>query len=103
MFRRFTQLRASDVLVYRLCDGASGVLILIMAVFSPWAFGSTEPWSMRIMNNAGYTLGGLLLIKLFIRKIKKFPAPRWNSPQPEASGKKRRSIPRTGSKRRRHV
>lgn len=49
-----------------------------MLVFSPWAFGTTQPWSIWCMNFAGYALGGLLLIKLFIRKGKKYPALRWD-------------------------
>ena len=67
-----------DVPLYRLCDAASGVLILFMAVFGPWAFGTTLPSSIWLMNYAAYALGALLLVKLFIRKIKKCPFPRWD-------------------------
>jgi O-Antigen ligase len=78
VFRSFTQLRAADVPLYQLCDQVSGAVILLMAVFSPWAFGTTQPWAIWAMNYATYFLGVLLLVKLFIRKIKKFPAPRWD-------------------------
>ncbi len=71
-------LRAADVQSYRVCDDLSGALILPMLVFSPWAFGTTESWSIWTMNIAGYALGVLLLAKLFIRKVKSYPAPRWD-------------------------
>lgn len=75
----FLQVRAVDVPLYRLCDDASGVLILLMMiVFGPWAFGTTLPSTIWMMNYAAYTLGALLLVKLFIRKIKKCPLPRWD-------------------------
>ncbi len=48
-----------------------------MAVFSPWAFGTTQPWSIWVMNLAGFALGILLLTKLFIRGVKDFRPPRW--------------------------
>ena len=49
-----------------------------MLVFSPWAFGTTQPWAIWCMNFAGYALGILLLAKLFIRKLEGYPAPRWD-------------------------
>jgi hypothetical protein len=58
MFRHPRQLRAADVQLYRLCDAAAGGLILLMVVFSPWAFGTTEIWSTWIMNAAA----GLLAV-----------------------------------------
>jgi O-antigen ligase len=71
-------LRALDVQLYRLSDDLSGALILPMVVFSPWAFGTTEPWSIWCMNWGGFALGILLLLKLFIRLGKQYPAPRWD-------------------------
>jgi hypothetical protein len=35
-----------QVLAYRACDQLSGWLICFMVVFSPWAFGTTQPWSI---------------------------------------------------------
>ena len=34
-----------------------------MVVFGPWAFGTTQPWSIWTMNAAGYVLGALWLLK----------------------------------------
>ncbi len=73
-------LRAADVLLYRVCDDFSGVLIFAMVVFSPWAFGTTQPWAVWTMNFAGYGLGVLLLAKIFIREAKGFSAMRWKIP-----------------------
>jgi hypothetical protein len=63
----FFTLRAADVQLYRLCDVLSGWLIFPMLVFSPWRYGTTEQWAIWAMNVAGYALGALLLVKLFIR------------------------------------
>jgi hypothetical protein len=38
-----------------------------MVVFSPWAFGTTQPWSIQTMNIAGYVLGVLLAAKWRLR------------------------------------
>ena len=63
----FFALRAADVQLYRVCDDLSGMLIFPMLVFGPWVFGTTETWSIWTMNIAGYALGVLLLVKVFIR------------------------------------
>ncbi len=38
-----------------------------MVIFSPWAFGTTQPWSILVMNSAGYSLGCLWLAKWQMR------------------------------------
>jgi len=86
-------LRSWDVQIYRVCDDLSGALILPMIVFSPWAFGTTQPWAIWAMNAGGYILGFLLLIKLFIRKAKRYPAPRWDSYSPSSGTLSRRRHP----------
>ena len=48
-----------------------------MVVFSPWAFGTTQPWSIWTMNGLGYLLGILLGIKLVIRKWSGYQPARW--------------------------
>ena len=55
------------------------MLIFPMLVFSPWAFGTTEDWSVRVMTIAGCALGILLFAKLFIRGPKGYVAPRWEN------------------------
>ncbi len=63
-----------------LCDHASGALILFLLVFTPWAFGTTQPWSIWTANIASYTLGLLLVAKWVIRYREGFQPPRWGEP-----------------------
>jgi hypothetical protein len=62
---------------YHGCDAVSGSLLLGMAVLSPWAFGTTEPWSIWIMTSGGFLLGLLWLIKCAVRHAGYLPA-RWD-------------------------
>lgn len=48
-----------------------------MVVFSPWAFGTTQPWSIRLMNTAGFVLGGLWAAKLLLRWQGRWQPARW--------------------------
>lgn len=75
-------LRARDISLYSLCDSLSGGLIYAMVLFSPWAFGTTQPWSIRSMNTAGFLLGMLLLAKLLIRWLKGYRPQRWDADAP---------------------
>ena len=56
--RRSRPLRVLDVQIYRVCEDVTEGLIYLMVIFSPWAFGTTQPWSIWTMNLAGYLLGG---------------------------------------------
>lgn len=60
--------RTFTSVVEPLSDRVSGWLIYAMIIFSPWAFGTTQTWSIWSMNIAGYMLGVLLLIKLLARR-----------------------------------
>src|ERR1044071_3826010 len=70
-------LRVGDVQLYRVCDDLSEPLIYFMVLFSPWAFGATQPWAIWTMNVVGYILGALLLGKLAVRHWKGYRPPRW--------------------------
>lgn len=52
---------------YKLADKLTEILIYFIAIFSPWAFGTTEPWSIWTINIAAYFLGILLFTKWLIR------------------------------------
>ena len=78
LFRKHWSLRARDVQLYRACEDLTEPLIYFMVVFSPWAFGTTQPWSIWLMNAAGYLLGLLLAGKLAIRWLKGYRPPRWD-------------------------
>ena len=53
--------------LFRFCDGLTEAVIYFMIVFSPWAFGTTQDWSIWTMNVCGYVLGALLVTKWFVR------------------------------------
>lgn len=63
---------------HRLCDDATAALILFMTVFTPWAFGTTQPWAVTVMNYTAFALGALLLAKWVIRWQTGFRPPRWD-------------------------
>ena len=65
--------------IYRVCEDLTEVLIYAMVVFGPWAFGTTQPWSIWLMNSAGYLLGVLLAGKWIIRHFKGYHPPRWGT------------------------
>lgn len=75
-----------DVRFYRASDALSGILIWGMVILGPWAFGTTQPATIRIMNMAGYTLGLLLAVKWFIRHFKGYrPSGRAANPTPSTT------------------
>jgi hypothetical protein len=67
--------------LYEWFDQISGWIICTMAVFTPWAFGTTQPWSIWTMNALGYTLGALLISKWFMRWQWSFAPPREDAPE----------------------
>ncbi|MBI3852424.1 MAG: O-antigen ligase family protein [Verrucomicrobia bacterium] len=56
------------LLAYHACDRVSEALIYFMVVSSPWAFGTTQPWSIWAMNACGFALGILLISKFALRR-----------------------------------
>ena len=56
-------------------DALSEVVLCAMILFAPWAFGTSQPWSVRVMNGGGYALGALFLVKIILRR-QAFPAAR---------------------------
>ena len=70
-------LRPRDLQRYRACENGTAGLIYFMVVFSPWAFGTTQPWAIRTMDVAGYLLGLLLALKLWVRWQKGYRPARW--------------------------
>jgi hypothetical protein len=82
-------LRAGDVQFFRVCEGLTEALIYALVIFSPWAFGTTQPWSIWLMNGAGYLLGLLLAGKLTVRWFRGYPAPRWDEGEKSESRERR--------------
>ncbi|MCI0745847.1 MAG: O-antigen ligase family protein [Verrucomicrobia subdivision 3 bacterium] len=71
------------VRIYQQCEFLSEGLIYGAVIFSPWAFGTTQPWAIWTMNGAGYLLGALLLVKWWIRVRFCYSPPRWGVKSPE--------------------
>ena len=70
-------LRPQDLYRYKACETATEGLLYLMVLFSPWAFGTTQPWAIRTMDVAGYILGLLLALKLWVRWHRGYRPPRW--------------------------
>lgn len=65
--------------MHNIADSLSGALLFAMVVLSPWAFGTTQPPVIWMMNGAGYFLGALLFIKIFIRWRTGYRPTRWSA------------------------
>lgn len=62
---------------HQLFDGLTEALLYFMIVFSPWAFGATQEWSMNVMDACGYALGALLAAKWSLRLMTDWQPLRW--------------------------
>ena len=62
---------------YRIADTLSGILILALVVFAPWAFGCTVAWAVHTVTVVGYTLGLLLVVKWIVRWREDYNPDRW--------------------------
>ena len=80
-------LRPRDLQRYRACDNGTEGLIYFMVVFSPWAFGTTQPWAIQTMDVAGYLLGLLLALKMWVRWWKGYRPDGWGSERRSTEGK----------------
>jgi hypothetical protein len=63
--------------VHRWCDGLTEAMVYFLLVFSPWAFGTTQPWSIGVVCWVSYGMGFLLLIKHWIRWRMGYHPARW--------------------------
>jgi len=79
--RKHRPLSARDIQMYTACEQLTEGLIYLMVLFSPWAFGTSQPWAVWVMNCAGYFLGAMLLVKLAIRNLKEYHPPSWDEGQ----------------------
>src|ERR1041385_3004585 len=48
-------------------------LIYFLVIFTPWAFGATEQWSMWIANGAAYILGALFIGRRLLLRFGRTP------------------------------
>ncbi|HVV70213.1 MAG TPA: hypothetical protein VHI52_01735, partial [Verrucomicrobiae bacterium] len=69
------------MLCLRACEGLAELIVYVMVVFGPWAFGSTQPWSIGVLNTLGIVLGLLWVTsKLIRRRIQYLPFGRAQPP-----------------------
>jgi hypothetical protein len=76
-----------------------GVLYFTI-VFAPWAFGTTERWSIWTMNVGGYVLGALLAAKWLIRWRSGYRQMRWTEAGAEETSNAEGKIPEAGRRTR---
>lgn len=62
---------------HSLADRLTEGLILFLVVFTPWAFGTTQLWSIWTANVACYALGLILAAKLVLRRQSAWRPARW--------------------------
>ncbi|MBM3834738.1 MAG: O-antigen ligase family protein [Verrucomicrobia bacterium] len=84
---------------YKVCDGLTEALIYFLAVFTPWAFGTTQDWSIWTANAGGYLLGCLLVAKWVIRWRTGYVPSRWGEREGEDQGPKTNDQGREGRDR----
>ncbi|MBX3743755.1 MAG: O-antigen ligase family protein [Verrucomicrobiae bacterium] len=73
--RRRPSTRAPRALT--LADQLTEGLILFLVVFTPWAFGTTQTWSIWTANAACHALGLILFAKLLLRHQSAYRPARW--------------------------
>jgi O-antigen ligase len=70
-------LNENSCAVIQRCAGQISLgLLCSMFLFSPWAFGTTQPWSVLIMSWAAAALGALCGVRLLIRRASGSSRPR---------------------------
>jgi len=73
-----TRISLRKLRIYQISDEISGNFICGMMVFTPWAFGTTQPWAIWTMNIAAYSLGILWGVKSAIRYSTGYRPARWD-------------------------
>lgn len=53
----------------RVLEWIGGSILCAMVVATPWMFGTTEEWSVRLMNVGGFSAGGILLAAAICNRI----------------------------------
>jgi hypothetical protein len=68
--------------VYRFCERLTEATLYFMVVFGPWAFGTTQPATIWLMNGAGFLLGALLAAKYLVRWTTGYRPASWRRTDP---------------------
>ena len=64
--------------LYRFSEWLTEGLIYFAILFGPWAFGTTQDWSIHVMNGVGLALGLLWLVKTVLRAGARLPERGWS-------------------------
>src|SRR4029453_1730702 len=77
--RRRQRRRAADrrAGAHVICDQATAGLGFFLVVFTPWALGTTQFWTIWVANGVCYALGGLLAAKWYLRRRDRQEPVRW--------------------------
>lgn len=65
---------------YRWVDDLSGIVLLILVVWAPWAFGCTTTWAINVLVGGCYLLGIFLVTKWILRRWLDYGPARWVEP-----------------------
>jgi hypothetical protein len=65
--------------IAQLLEGLGGVLLCSLAVMTPWLFGTTEDWSIRVMNIGCLVLGAIFLSVWLFERFSENDGVEWNS------------------------
>lgn len=69
--------------MYAVLDSATGWLLQLLVVITPWMFGTSGRWEIRLATGLGLALGVLVLAKAWVARREDFEPMRWG--QAEAS------------------
>ena len=73
---------------YKACEALRSLLIYAVVIFGPWAFGTTQPWAVWLMNGLGYTLGILWCITALMRHSSGYLPLRASPPSPGVNARR---------------
>lgn len=65
--------------IFRGLDFVTEWLVFTVLIFSPWAFGTTEHWSITTVNRLNFLLGLVLVAKWICRAVTGYQPDRWAS------------------------
>jgi hypothetical protein len=69
--------------IHRWCDVLTEACLYLLIALGPWAFGTTQSWSINLASGIGYVLGCLWVTKLGLRRWGGYRPGRWDQPQTE--------------------
>jgi hypothetical protein len=53
----------------KVLEWIGGALLILLIVATPWMFGTTEDWSIRVMNFGSYGAGAIMLIAAILNRV----------------------------------